>query len=204
MRDDGTVGLNVGGWYVGADRETISTVLGSCVAVCLYDPEVMVGGMNHILLPGDYDMKRITDAARYGVNAMEVLINGMMKFGCQRKRLLAKAFGGAALLAALSEMFGMGSRNVAFVRDFLAAEKIPLIRSDFGGDRARIVLLDTSSNEVFLKRIQPMYQRKVSIAEERNCLLYRRKLSEEETQVDLFVSDPLDKGIEPCYNGRKR
>ena len=76
----------------------IKTLLGSCVSVCLYDPGARVGGMNHILLPGSADMDQFNTSARYGVNAMDKLITRMLANGVDRKKLVAKVFGGAHIL----------------------------------------------------------------------------------------------------------
>ena len=192
-RSDGAIGINVGGWYVSTTGELLSTVLGSCVAVCLYDPIERIGGMNHILLPGEYNMQKMTDAARYGVNAMELLINGLMKKGASRKMLQAKIFGGAAVLSTVSDMYGMGARNIAFVQKFLDAESIPLLSSDVGGEKARKIFFNTGTGEVLLKRIEIMQQRKISIAEERNCQIFASRLPQHKSDIELFELRPLDK-----------
>jgi chemotaxis protein CheD len=112
----------------------ISTILGSCVAVCLRDPVLRVGGMNHILLP-DMGAGRI-GAANFGASDMERLVNALIKHGALRDRLEAKVFGGAAVVAGLSDI---GRRNTAFVRAFLAAEGIATLSESVGGDRPRQV-----------------------------------------------------------------
>ncbi len=91
----------------------LTTLLGSCIATCLWDPEIKIGGMNHYLLPGS----ETNDAGqvRYGVNAMELLVNGMLKRGAHKARLVAKVFGGASMLNVKSDI---GERNVAFAKQF--------------------------------------------------------------------------------------
>lgn len=109
-------------------EEVLTTILGSCIAACIRDPMAGVGGMNHFLLPeGSGDDK---NARRFGVNAMEVLINGLLKQGAQRTRLEAKLFGGANVLAQLSDV---GSRNAEFAKKYLNDEGIRLIGGDVGG-----------------------------------------------------------------------
>ena len=84
------------------DATVLSTLLGSCVAACLYDPSARVSGMNHFLLANRRYARsmplNVTEAGRYGIHAMELLINDMMKLGAQRARLQAKVFGGGAIL----------------------------------------------------------------------------------------------------------
>lgn len=116
----------------------ISTLLGSCIAVCLQDPVARVGGMNHFLLgePGADAVVGSTDMQRYGVHAMELLINAMMQHGAQRSRLRGHLYGGANIVAGLG---GIGSSNVAFARNFMETEGIAVGRCDLGGVQARKV-----------------------------------------------------------------
>ncbi|MCA0432931.1 MAG: chemotaxis protein CheD [Proteobacteria bacterium] len=122
-----------GEFAVASEAEAnITTLLGSCVATCIFDFEVQVGGMNHFLLPGD-----VADSnpnGRYGVHLMELLINGLMRSGARRNRLQAKIFGGARTVRGLSDI---GSRNIAFAREFLARESIPIVGESVGGQSGR-------------------------------------------------------------------
>lgn len=112
----------------------LTTILGSCVATCLWDPNAGVGGMNHFLLPGDADSG--SDSMKYGVNAMELLVNGLLQHGAARSKLQAKVFGGARVIRNLSDV---GSKNAAFALEFLRLEGIPCMANSLGGDRARRV-----------------------------------------------------------------
>jgi chemotaxis protein CheD len=111
-----------------------TTILGSCVAACIRDPEARVGGLNHFLLPGDASRAAGKDAERYGVYLMELLINGIMQKGGKRSRLEAKLFGGARTMKGLSDI---GALNQAFAEDFLRNEGIRVVGGDLGGDRGR-------------------------------------------------------------------
>lgn len=129
------------------------TVLGSCISVCLRDPVNNISGMNHFLLPYDFNHKTLpTDAARYGVHAMELMINDMFKLGAAKHRLEAKVFGGANVLAALA-MPNIGQRNTQFVMDYLAAENIPVLASDVEGVYSRKIYFFPDTGEVKLKRL---------------------------------------------------
>lgn len=116
----------------------ITTLLGSCVAVCLHDAEARVGGMNHFLLgtPAADQALRREEMSRYGVHAMELLINAMMAHGAARQRLRARIFGGANIIAGLG---GIGSDNAAFAVRFMGVENIPTGPSDVGGTAPRRV-----------------------------------------------------------------
>ncbi|MGH7767165.1 MAG: chemotaxis protein CheD, partial [Candidatus Binatia bacterium] len=90
------VSIHIGGVFASRDPTVVRTVLGSCVSACLFDPLTNVGGMNHFMLPdGEPDGDQPT---RYGINAMEVLINEIMKLGGERRRLRAKVFGAGHVL----------------------------------------------------------------------------------------------------------
>ena len=132
MMDHG-IFITQGEYAVSDDRETtISTLLGSCVACCLWDPLAGVGGMNHMLIASrtQHDVK--CNAA--GVQAMETLINALLERGAKRSRLRAKAFGGVQMVRGLS---GVGPANCSFTLDYLTREKIPLVSHSLGGDVAR-------------------------------------------------------------------
>lgn len=120
------------GDVVACDRPTLlKTLLGSCVSACLFDPQKGIGGMNHISLPGEVADEGI--CTRYGVHAMELLINEIMKLGGERRRLRAKVFGGAKVLNVDSEALNVGARNARFVLEFLHAEGIEVVARCLGG-----------------------------------------------------------------------
>jgi chemotaxis protein CheD len=114
----------------------LTTILGSCVAACLWDPRAAIGGMNHFLLPGDRGRARGEDglAIRYGVHAMELLVNGLLGMGAQRNRLQAKLFGGARMIRGLTDV---GEMNAAFAEHFLAKEKIAVVGGSLRGEQGR-------------------------------------------------------------------
>lgn len=137
-----------------SDPGEITTVLGSCVAVCLYDPKCGIGGMNHFMLPS-----QSVDAgtsARYGIHAMELLITNIMKSGGERGRLVAKAFGGANLLQLNfgAELSGIGQQNVKFVREFLKTEEIPLVAEKLGGVQPLRIFFQPHNGRVIVKTLQ--------------------------------------------------
>jgi chemotaxis protein CheD len=112
----------------------ITTLLGSCVAACIFDPAVEVGGMNHFLLPGRDAVGSTSEAERYGVHLMELLVNGLLKQGASRNRLQAKLFGGAKMMQTLKDI---GSANARFAREFLDREGISVVGGSTGGDVGR-------------------------------------------------------------------
>ncbi len=128
----------------------VTTLLGSCVAACIRDVERGVGGLNHFLLPGEEGAAQ--RSARYGVYAMEVLINDILKRGGRKDRLEAKVFGGANVIDTRATDT-VGARNAAFVRRYLESEGIPLVASDVGGERARRVFFFPATGRVSVLRL---------------------------------------------------
>lgn len=147
------ISINIGEYRASREPAVIRTLLGSCVAVCLFDPVKRIGGMNHILLPGKADMKHFDQSARYGINAMELLINSMMALGGDRSRLFAKLFGGAHVVSAILRENGMGQKNTAFAIEFLQKEKTRVFSKDVGGTDSRKIFFHTDTGDVFVKRI---------------------------------------------------
>lgn len=127
-------------------RVELSTVLGSCVGTCLFDPVAELGGMNHFLLPeppashspGEVDV-------HYGVYLMEMLINEMLSYGAHKGRLRAHLYGGANIRAGMQQI---GTANAEFARSFLLRERIELVREDLGGVNARRVDFRPASGKV--------------------------------------------------------
>lgn len=121
---------------VSADqRVELTTVLGSCVACCLYDAGAQVGGMNHFLLAEPQAGRGGVDE-HYGVYLMEVLINEMIAYGASRTAMRAHLYGGANLHSGMARI---GTANAAFARDFLERERIELVHASLGGTSARRV-----------------------------------------------------------------
>jgi chemotaxis protein CheD len=129
------VNIVQGEYFVTDDPNVVvTTLLGSCVAACIRDPVARVGGMNHFLLPGPELRARVSEAERYGVHLMELLVNGLLQRGARKDRLEAKLFGGARTVEGLSDI---GARNADFAERFLQNEDIALIGGSLGGDCGR-------------------------------------------------------------------
>ena len=137
-----------------ASREMyqITTLLGSCVAVCLYDTRQRFGGMNHFMLP----LWNGTGLAspKFGNIAIQQLVTKMENLGSDRKDLIAKVFGGAAVLEVSSEFFNVGSRNADVALAELAAQGIKVVASSIKGDKARKIIFNTFTGEVRQKYIE--------------------------------------------------
>jgi chemotaxis protein CheD len=121
--------------FVSSDPAVVLvTVLGSCVAACIRDPVAGVGGMNHFLLPGASENRRV--GISHGVHAMELLVNDLLRHGARRDRLEAKVFGGARMVDGLTDV---GAQNASFAERFLKDEGIPHVGGSLRGEHARRV-----------------------------------------------------------------
>lgn len=184
--------IDPGELYVSNKQEVISTLLGSCVAACLYDPVNKIIGMNHFLLAykhHSYDKPVIeSEEGRYGMQSMELLINAMMAKGASRLNLKAKCFGGGDVLRIRGEPGGrksVGGVNIDFIREFLKCEKIPLIGSSLGGNFGRNVHFVGSDYSVFVKMIGETQKAKL----EREERIYWKKNIEEHEKVEKVSAE---------------
>jgi chemotaxis protein CheD len=142
-----------GDYFATRGDVAIVTVLGSCVAACLRDRREGIGGMNHFMLPRDRNERDPASArARYGVHAMELLINELLRLGASRANLEAKVFGGGNVLPGVTAL-NVGGANAQFVSEFLRDESIPIVASDLGGEVSRKICFFPASGRVLLRGI---------------------------------------------------
>jgi chemotaxis protein CheD len=142
--------LHPGQVFTSRECHAVTTILGSCVSVCLWDPSAKIGGINHFLLP-----TRTGDAPaspRFGDLAIRQLIEQLVAFGCRRQNLLAKIFGGACVLEAFQVREShLGQRNAQVAEQILAAAGIPLAGQDVGGQRGRKLIFHTDDGAAWVK-----------------------------------------------------
>lgn len=174
-----------GEYFATSEQTMIVTVLGSCVSACIRDPIARIAGMNHFLLPGNaYEADFISESARYGVFAMEILINHMLKLGAQRHRLEAKIFGGANVLKGFKTT-SVGEKNSAFVQEYLEAEKIQVTATDLLGEFPRKLYLFPHTGEVKVRKLKSLHNSTIMDRESE----YKVKIKQTVKQggdVDLF------------------
>lgn len=145
--------IHVGEFYIGIKPTEVSTILGSCVAVCLYDKVEAIGGMNHYLVPlwnGNG-----LQSPKYGNIAIHRLVEGMLNIGCKAKNIEAKIFGGGNVIDTVShEDMMVGRKNIIIAKEILKEYEIPIIASDVGGSRGRRILMNSDTGKVMLKYIK--------------------------------------------------
>ncbi|MCE2572849.1 chemoreceptor glutamine deamidase CheD [Motilimonas eburnea] len=174
-----------GEYFATKQNTLIVTVLGSCVAVCLRDPVLNIAGMNHFLLPQDNSQPDdiFSESGRYGVYAMEILINHLLKLGAHRDRLEAKVFGGGNVLKGFMTV-NVGERNAEFVQDYLQTEHIPILASDLLDVYPRKVYFFPDTGRVMVRKIKNIHNSTIMDRESE----YRLKLKAkpESGDVELF------------------
>jgi len=144
--------LEPGFIFVAIRPTVISTVLGSCVSVCLYDTERKIGGMNHFQLP--YIRERHKATARYGNVATSALIHMMIDDGSNLEHLGARIFGGAYNPRISPN--DLGSENIMAAREILAKKRVRVVSEDVGGERGRKIVFDTSTNEIAVLKVDKL------------------------------------------------
>lgn len=146
-----------GEYYASGREMVIVTTLGSCVSACLWDDVRKVGGMNHFMLPdsGTNGFDLHGESGRYGVFAMELLINELIKMGAQKSRLKAKVFGAGNVMESLVSS-NVGERNAEFVARFLATERIPIMASDLLDVWPRKVYLFPTTGRVLVRKLKTL------------------------------------------------
>lgn len=168
-----------GEYFVTGEDVLVMTVLGSCIAACIWDNKARLGGMNHFMLPEGED-----GSGRYGSYAMELLLNEMFKLGARRETMQAKIFGGGAVMAGFTTM-NVGERNTQFVLDYLAAERIPVVSQDVLDVHPRKVCFFPVTGKVLVKRLAHAHPEAL-VVEERKGNAVNVAKSTAGGSVDLF------------------
>jgi chemotaxis protein CheD len=159
----------------------IMTTLGSCIAACLWDRQIRIGGMNHFMLP---EGAGSADSGRYGSYAMELLVNEMIKRGATRSNMEAKVFGGGAVISGMNTI-NVGERNTAFVLEYLRTERITVVSKDVLDVYPRKVCFLPASGKAMVKRLATTYNEALA-AQERAAASRTVPAASGGGSVDLF------------------
>ena len=152
---DGTksVYVHAGQLFVSAEPAQITTILGSCVAICVWDVATKTGGLNHYMLPHDVGANVATP--RYARYAFDRLLADVLRTGASASRLQAKVFGGASVITALrGDGRDLGSKNVEVAHAMLAEARIPIVAEDTGGNSGRKLIFRTDDGSALIRRVQ--------------------------------------------------
>src|ERR1022692_4737370 len=174
-----------GEYFATGRKMVLVTVLGSCVCACIRDRVSGIGGMNHFMLPdsGQDRGNPLGESARYGVYAMEILINQLLKMGAKRSNLEAKVFGGGSVLRGFTTN-NVGERNAEFVMEFLKTEKIPVLAQDLLDIHPRKVYYFPSTGLVRVKKLRQVHND--TIIDRESEYKTRLQYSKLEGDVELF------------------
>lgn len=172
-----------GEFYITRHSEMITTVLGSCISVCVYDLEEGIGGMNHFMLPGlgsegisnDW---HVNGCGRYGDLAMKNLLNGMLKHGAKRQNLKIKVFGGGQILRSKGDV---GGRNIEFINEYIAHKNLVVTGMNVGDDLPRKVNFYPQSGKVMVKKLEALNN---------DTIFQREKCYEEDLSHRFFLREP--------------
>lgn len=124
----------------------VTTILGSCVAICLYDPILRIGGINHFMLP--LWNGQGLPSPKYGNIATEKLVEKMLLLGSQKGNIVAKVFGGGEVIDSTIKIFNIGERNIVIANEMLESFKIPVVAKSIGGKYGRKIEYVTNTGEV--------------------------------------------------------
>jgi chemotaxis protein CheD len=173
-----------GEYHVDAEDVLLVTVLGSCVSACVRDTKRGIGGMNHFMLPdAGASGGPLSESARYGAYAMEVLVNDLMKLGARREQLEAKVFGGGRVMAELAQS-NVGERNAAFVIEYLQNEGIKIAARDLLDVHPRKVYFFPRSGRALVKKLYRLNNN--TIAQRERAYRSRLRADHVEGDVELF------------------
>lgn len=187
--------ISPGEYYATGKPCVISTLLGSCIAACLYDPVRRLIGMNHFMLSNPRYARNmplnISDAGRYGIHAMDLLVNAMMALGTNRQMLRAKIFGGATIMNPINEdcrdnFMCVGQVNSRFIIEFLREEEIPIDAMDIGGEFGRVIHFSNGDFAVHRRKID---SRRSSKLAQRDRYCWQTAIEQQQralTEIDLW------------------
>jgi len=187
------VTISPGEFHVTGNPCVISTLLGSCIAACLYDPKRRLIGMNHFMLSNPRYARNmplnISEAGRYGIHAMDLLINAMMARGTNRLLLRAKIFGGATIInpeQAQDNFFCVGQVNCRFICEYLKKEGIPIDAMDIGGYFGRVIHFSNGDFSVHRRIVDARRSDKVA---ERDRYCWQKAIEQQQhalPEIDLW------------------
>ncbi len=149
-----------GAMYVSVKPMLVTTILGSCISVCLWDRRKNFGGINHYMLP-HWNGHGLA-SPKYGNIAIDKLIGKMLNLGSLKQDLIAKIFGGAEIYKHNSKSFNIGEQNIAFAQTVIRSEGIPVMGQSTGGNLGRKIIFNTANGEIHMKYVRRTEQKKIS------------------------------------------
>lgn len=146
--------LNVGEFAVSKKPATLETILGSCVAVCLWDANRRIGGLNHYLLPFEQPGTPLSNI--YGATSIDAMVHQVINTGADINSLQAQIFGGGSVLIPSEDVFNVGMENIRIARKKLHEYDIPVIGERVGATHGIRVVFKTYTGEVTIRPLGEM------------------------------------------------
>ncbi len=159
------VNIKQGDYCVTDQKVVITTVLGSCISVCLHDKQTGFGGINHFMLPTKCDDNDMYRPFRFGAFAMEQMVNQLLKQGAEKDQLEVKVIGGAKMMGKLSNI---GQLNIDFITQYINDEKLHLVAQDIAGDQGRKLAFFPSTGRLLVSRIAQIENQQLLATESKN------------------------------------
>jgi chemotaxis protein CheD len=135
--------------WISKEPQWVTTILGSCISVCLFDKKKCIGGINHYMLP--YWNGEGLESPRYGNVAISQLFQKMLGFGAKKEDIVCQIFGGAEVLGEQNSVFNVGKRNIELARKIISEMGILVVSSSTGGKQGRKIHFNTGTGEVLQK-----------------------------------------------------
>ena len=166
----------------------VASVVGTCLAVCVYDIRVKAGGMVNFVVPGTAGTNNLLhdDIFRIGILNMEYLMGDLVKLGCDRHFMKAKIFGAGYINDSAHNSIALTENNIKFVRDYFAFEKIDIEKSDLGGHLRRKIYFSPLTGAVFRRHLRNNEEYSEFIALEREYVESEFKNRERSGKIILF------------------
>ncbi len=150
--------LKIAEMKIAVKEDTIKTVVGSCIALCLWDQTALAGGMVHIMMPESNGYK-VESKGKYADTAVESLLNEMLNNGCKKENLIAGISGGASMFSNNNgkiDDISIGEKNSQVVKQYLHKFRIPIKSEDIGGNTGRRVVFEPSNGKITIKTLDTM------------------------------------------------
>jgi chemotaxis protein CheD len=151
LNNDKRYYLMAGGIFIHQDAYIVTTVLGSCVSVCIWDSAKKMGGINHYMLP--FWNGEGLASPKYGTIAIPKMIEKMIELGSVKRNLQAKIFGGGEVFGKPNALMNIGERNILIAQSLLEKEHIQIVSADVGGMAGRKIVYDLFTGNVFVKKL---------------------------------------------------
>ncbi|UPU37609.1 chemotaxis protein CheD [Geomonas paludis] len=139
---------------VSSEPVLVTTLLGSCVAVTIFNFRLRLGAICHAQLPGGDLFDEVGPQGKYVDTAIRVMLERLLHRGALRGELEAKVFGGADMFDARGKLRTVGRQNSEMALKVLAHESVRVAKHDLGGERGRKIIFHSHTGEVLLKRMR--------------------------------------------------